>query len=58
VDLRILGALTLISLHHGVPVGMGRALQALEYLRWLSGIAPDVLNIVVSGGNRATLARP
>lgn len=58
VDLRILGALTMISLHHGVPVGMGRALQALEYLRWLSGIAPDVLNIVVSGGNGATLARP
>jgi hypothetical protein len=37
---------------------MGRAVQALEYLRWLAGVAPDVLNIVVSGGNRAGLARP
>jgi hypothetical protein len=58
VDLRVLGALTLVSLHHGVPIGTGRAMQAVEYLRWLAGVAPDVLNIVVSGGNRATLARP
>jgi glycosyltransferase involved in cell wall biosynthesis len=58
LDLRVLSALTTLALHHGVPVGMGRAVQALEYLRWLAGVAPDVLNIVVSGGNRAGLARP
>ncbi len=58
IDARILSALTLVSLHQNVPVGTGRAAQSLEYLRWLAGLAPDVLNIVVSGGNRATLARP
>ncbi|MBI3503654.1 MAG: glycosyltransferase [Proteobacteria bacterium] len=58
IDVRILGALTLVSLHHDAPVGTGRAVQAVDYLRWLAGVAPDVLNIVVSGGNRATLARP
>jgi hypothetical protein len=58
VDLRVLSALTTLALHHRVPVGMGRAVQSLEYLRWLAGIAPDVLNIVVAGGNRVGLARP
>ena len=58
LDLRILAGLTTVSLHHGVRVGAGRALQALEYLRWLAAIAPDVLNVVVKNGCEAALARP
>ncbi len=58
IDIRVLGALTTISLVHGRPVGMGQAMQALDYLRWLAATAPDVLNIVVAGGNRVLLARP
>jgi len=58
LDLRILAGLTTVSLHHGVRVGAGRALQALEYLRWLAAIAPDVLNVVVKNGIEASLARP
>jgi hypothetical protein len=58
LDLRILAGLTMLTLHHGAKVGPGRALQALEYLRWLAATAPDVLNIVVKNGVEATLARP
>ncbi len=58
LDIRILSALTTLSLVHGRPVGMGQAMQALDYLRWLAATAPDVLNIVVGGGNRVLLARP
>ncbi|MBL8807410.1 MAG: glycosyltransferase [Rhodospirillales bacterium] len=58
LDLRILSKLTILSLHHGHPVSIGRANTALEYLRWLAGIAPDVLNIVVKNSDLATLARP
>lgn len=58
LDLRILSALTTVSLHHGQPISIGRASVALEYLRWLAGIAPDVLNVVVKNSNMAILARP
>jgi glycosyltransferase involved in cell wall biosynthesis len=58
LDLRILAGLSTVSLHHGVRVGAGRALQALEYLRWLAAVAPDVLNVVVKNGIEASLARP
>jgi|GEM_PF-3494016 len=58
LDLRILGGLTMVGLNHGAKIGPGRALQALEYLRWLASVAPDVLNIVVKNGVEAALARP
>jgi glycosyltransferase involved in cell wall biosynthesis len=58
LDLRILAGLTMVGLNHGARVGPGRALQALEYLRWLASVAPDVLNVVVKNGIEASLARP
>ena len=48
----------MIGLNHGAKIGAGRALQALEYLRWLAAVAPDTLNIVVKNGIEASLARP
>lgn len=57
-DLRALSALSLVGLNHRAKIGVGRAAQALDYLRWLVALDPSPVNIVVGKGARALLAKP
>ncbi|MCM0020720.1 MAG: hypothetical protein NBV67_12050 [Tagaea sp.] len=57
-DIRALGALSLVGLNHATKIGLGRAAQALDYLRWLASLDPSPVNIVVGKRTRAVLAKP
>jgi hypothetical protein len=57
-DLRALSALSLVGLNHRTKIGLGRAAQALDYLRWLVALDPSPVNIVVGNGTRVLLAKP
>jgi hypothetical protein len=57
-DIRALSALSLVGLNHGTKIGLGRAAQALDYLRWLVALDPSPVNIVVGRGTRAVMAKP
>jgi glycosyltransferase involved in cell wall biosynthesis len=57
-DLRVLSGLSLVGLNHQTKIGLGRAAQALDYLRWLMSLDPSPFNIAVGRGNRAVLAKP
>lgn len=57
-DMRALSALSLVGLNHRTKIGLGRAAQALDYLRWLVALDPSPVNIVVGQGTRAILAKP
>lgn len=57
-DLRALSGLSLVGLNHRTKIGLGRAAQALDYLRWLVSLDPSPVNIAVGRGNRAILAKP
>lgn len=58
LDLRILSALSLVGLNHRTKIGLGRAAQGLDYLRWLASLDPSPVNIVVGAGTKALLAKP
>ncbi len=58
LDLRILSGLSLVGLNHRTKIGLGRAAQALDYLRWLAALDPSPVNIVVGAGTKALLAKP
>lgn len=57
-DVRVLSGLSLVGLNHRTKIGLGRAAQALDYLRWLVSLDPSPVNIAVGRGNRAMLAKP
>lgn len=57
-DIRALSGLSLVGLNHRTKIGLGRAAQALDYLRWLVALDPSPVNIVVGKGSRAILAKP
>lgn len=57
-DIRALSALSLVGLNHRTKIGLGRAAQALDYLRWLVALDPSPVNIVVGKRTRAVLAKP
>lgn len=57
-DIRALSALSLLGLNHRAKIGLGRAAQALDYLRWLVALDPSPINILVGKGSRAVLAKP
>ncbi|MFY8153040.1 MAG: citrate/2-methylcitrate synthase, partial [Hyphomicrobiales bacterium] len=52
-------AISMLGLYdHRAKIGVGRAAQALDYLRWLVALDPSPVNIVVGKGARALLAKP
>ncbi len=58
LDLRILSALSMVGLNHRTKIGLGRAAQGLDYLRWLASLDASPVNIVVGAGTKALLAKP
>lgn len=57
-DIRALSALSILGLNHRAKIGLGRAAQTLDYLRWLIALDPNPVNIVVGRGSRVVLAKP